>query len=92
MTGSDYKTSRDYKKADFFCKPIVPIRHNEDIKGLHSNCYLRSLPFELYSGINDFWNNIYFVAKKSIKNGKNYLIVDTNLTVPNMVSFNDNSR
>ena len=92
MTGADYRTFRDYKKNVFFCKPIVPIKHNGDIKGLYSNCYLRSLPFELYSGINDFWNNIYFVAEKSIRNKRNYLIVDTNLTVPNLISLNDNSR
>ena len=92
MTGSDYKTFRDYKKNVFFEKPISLINHNEVIKGLNSNCYIRSLPFELYSGINDFWNNLYLVAKKSMKEGKNHLIVDTNLAVPNLVSLNDASR
>lgn len=97
MTGSDFK---EFGKGNYHEKQISPIRifnesngsFQEMVPNLGSDCFVRRPPYELYSGINDFWNNIYSIAKKTKKNGKKYLIVDTNLAISNLISSKANSR
>jgi hypothetical protein len=93
MTGKDFQILAE-EKGDFIDnyikQELIKINYNQKILPFKGYAYIRKSPFELFKGVSDFWQSISevveLIKKKKENNVKDILIVDTNLSVPNLVS------
>ncbi|UCH96963.1 MAG: hypothetical protein JSV88_08970 [Candidatus Aminicenantes bacterium] len=92
MTGKDFQTLTEdgVGGTNYIKKGFIDINYNDRRLPIDGYAYIRKEPFELFKGISDFWESVSDVTElineKKEKNRKEVLIVDTNLSVPNLVS------
>lgn len=92
MTGKDFQalTEDGVRGTNYIKNKFIEINHNGRKLPINGYAYIRKEPFELFKGISDFWESVSEVVvltkQKKEKNREEILIVDTNLSVPNLVS------
>jgi len=90
MTGKDFQALAGMKKGNFinnFIKEdFLKIAYETSVLPFDGYAYIRKSPFELFQGVSDFWESVYEAAKLTREDERGILIIDTNLSVPNLVS------
>lgn len=93
MTGKDFQIlgqrRRESSINSHIKQEFLTISHKDNPLSFDGYAYIRKSPFELFQGVSDFWENVYEVAKRTKEDDeRDVLIIDTNLSVPNLVSEN----
>lgn len=93
MTGKDFQILAEEQgdfTGNYIKQEFIKVNYNDKILPFKGYAYIRKSPFELFKGVSDFWQSVSGVVElaknRKENNGDEVLIVDTNLSVPNLVS------